>query len=163
MVTLQSRPGLVDVPKALAMACLLVVASPLAILPLPCSRFCPLAPYCPISWHLTAKSSPPAGTLLLPTGWHPTATQRLAPYCSSSWLASPLPRGSARHLPFRLVGPSSIRSSRGIALPAWLLSNGGDRGNDLPDRTSWFRWALDWSFPMSPINNPLPTGSVSGR
>ena len=92
------------------------MASLRAILPPPPSRFRPLAPYCPLSWHLTAKNSspgwhptapplqlapysspPPAGTLLLLTGWHPTATHRLAPYCSSSlagipsarWLRSP--------------------------------------------------------------------------
>jgi len=33
-----------------------------------------LAPYC----------CSPAGTLVLLTGWHPTATHRLAPYCSST-------------------------------------------------------------------------------
>jgi len=96
------------------------VASLLAILPPSTSRFCPLAPYCPISWHLTANPppqlapycSPPAGTLLLLTGWHPTAHRR--------WLASPLPGGSARHLPFRAVGPSSVKPSRGIALHLWL-------------------------------------------
>jgi len=75
--------GLAVAPKALAMARWSVVASPLAILPLPPSRFRPLAPYCPLSWHLTAKTPPPAGTLPLPpplagtllllTGWHPTA------------------------------------------------------------------------------------------
>jgi len=69
--------------KALAMARWSVVASPHAILPLPPSRFRPLPPYCPLSWHLTAKNTSPgwdptappplAGTLLLLTGWHPTA------------------------------------------------------------------------------------------
>ena len=106
------------------------MASPLAILPPTPSRSCPLALYCPISWHLTANPPPrlapycspphrlapycysPAGTLLLLTGWHPTAHRR--------WLASPLPGGSARHLPFRSVGPSSVTPSRGIALPPWL-------------------------------------------
>ena len=53
------------------MAHLLVVASMLAIFPPPLSCFCPLAPYCPLSWHLTANL-PPADTLLLLTGWHPT-------------------------------------------------------------------------------------------
>ena len=57
--------GLVVVPKALAMARLLAAAGLLAILPLPSSQFCPLAPYC---YHP------------LP-GWHPTAHDRLAPYC----------------------------------------------------------------------------------
>ena len=73
--------GFVLVPKALAMACLSVVASLFAILPLPPSRLCPLVPY--------------YYTSLL--GWHPTAPQRLAPYCSSLagipsawWLRSPL-------------------------------------------------------------------------
>jgi len=61
------------------------VASPLVIRPLPPSRFRPLAPYCPLSWHLTAENSSPgchptappplAGTLLLPPLW-------LALYCS---------------------------------------------------------------------------------
>ena len=94
LVTSRSRPGLVVVPKALAMASLSVVASPLAILPLPPSRFSPLTPYCLLSWHLTANPphrlapycSSPAGTLLLLSGWHPTAPRR--------WLASPLPAGS---------------------------------------------------------------------
>ena len=85
-VSSRSRPGLVVVPKALGMAYLSVVASPFAILPPPPSRFRPLAPYCPISWHLTAKTPPPTATLLLPSGLYPTATHRLAPYCSS-WLA----------------------------------------------------------------------------
>jgi len=49
-----------------------------------------LAPYCwnsSPSWHPTAPP-PPAGTLLLSTGWHPTAHHR--------WLATPLPGGPAR-------------------------------------------------------------------
>ena len=65
----------VVVPKALAMARLSAAASLLAILPPSSSRFCPLAPDC---YH-----PPPAGTLLLITGWHPTATHRQAPYCYS--------------------------------------------------------------------------------
>jgi len=76
------------------------VASPFAILPPPPSPFRPLAPYCPISWHLTASNpsrlapycSPPAGTLLLITSWHPTANHRLAPYCYSSLAGIPSPR-----------------------------------------------------------------------
>jgi len=109
------------VPKALAMARLSAAASLLAILPLSSSQFCPLAPHCyhPLpGWHPTAyhRLAPycysPAGTLLLLTGWHPTAHRR--------WLASPLPSGSARHLPFRLVGPSLFTPSRGIALPPLL-------------------------------------------
>jgi len=95
-VTSRSRPGLVVVRKALAMARLSVVASPFVILPLHPSRFRPLAPHCPISWPLTANLphrlapswSPPAGTLLLLTGWHPTSHHR--------WMAPPLPGGSAR-------------------------------------------------------------------
>jgi len=103
------------------MARLSAAASLLAILPPSSSRFCPLAPYCyhPLpGWHPTAhhRLAPncysPAGTLLLLTGWHPTAHRR--------WLASPQPGGSARHLPSRLVGPSSVTPSRGIALPPWL-------------------------------------------
>jgi len=66
--------GLVFGLKALAMARLSVLGSPLAILPPSTLRFRPLAPYCPISWHLTAKPLP---------GWHPTAYHQLAPYCCS--------------------------------------------------------------------------------
>ena len=62
--------GLAVAPKALAMARWSVVASPLEILSLPPSRFRPLSPYCPLSWHLTAKNSSP--------GWHPTAPPPLA-------------------------------------------------------------------------------------
>ena len=85
--------GLFVVPKALAMACLPVVASLLAIVPPTTSRVCPLAPYCPfplLGWHPTAHHrlapycSLSAGTVLLIMGWHPTAHHRLAPYCSSS-------------------------------------------------------------------------------
>jgi len=90
--------GLAVAPKALAMARLSVVASLLAILPLPPCRFRPLAPYCPLSWHLTAKNSSPgwhptappplAGTLLLLTGWHPTAhLPGWHPLCSVAPLA----------------------------------------------------------------------------
>jgi len=115
-----------------------------------------------IRWHRTAPKAGTllllcslAGTLLLPTSWHPTATHRLAPYCYS-------PAGTLLLL-LQSVGSSSVTPSRGIALPPWLLSNALDRCNDLPDRTSWFRWALYLSFPMSPIDNPPPAGSVSGR
>jgi len=61
------------------------------------------------SARLASYYSSPAGTLLLLIGWHPTGHRR--------WLASPLPGGSARHLPFRSVGPTSVTPSRGIALP----------------------------------------------
>jgi len=44
LATSRSCLGTVVVPKALAMTCLSVVASPFAILPSPSSRFCPLAP-----------------------------------------------------------------------------------------------------------------------
>jgi len=105
--------GLAVTPKALAMARWSVVASPLAILPLPPSRFRPLAPYCPLSWHLTAKNSSPgwhptappplAGTLLLLTGWHPTAhISGWHPLCSVAPLAlSPSDRSASPRL--RLV------------------------------------------------------------
>ena len=62
------------VPNALAIARLSVVASLLAISPLPPSRVRPLGPYCPFSWYLTAN--------LLP-GLHPTAPHRPAPYSNS--------------------------------------------------------------------------------
>ena len=137
--------GFAVAPKALAMAHWSAVASPLVILPLPPSRFRPLAPYCPLSWHLTAKNPPPAGTRLLPpSGWHPTATHRLAPYCSPSWLAPPLLGGSARpSLPLRSFGPSSVTPSRRIALPPWLCPT---RGNDVmtcPTVHHGFWWALN--------------------
>jgi len=68
------------------MARLSFVASVLAILPLSSSRFCPLAPLLP---HFRSL----AGTLLLIlTGWHPTATLRLAPYCYSSSAGIPSAR-----------------------------------------------------------------------
>ena len=151
--------GFVVIPNALAMARLSAAATLLAILPLSSSLFSLLAPYCYHTlpgWHPTAhhRLAPfcwsSAGTLLLLTGWHPTAHR--------CWLASPLPGGSTRHLPFQSVGPSSVTPSRGIALPPGLLSNALDRCNDLPDRTTWFRWALYWSFPMSPITYPPPSG-----
>jgi len=123
--------GYVVVPKALGMARLSPAASLLAILPPSSSRFCPLAPYCyhpPPGWHPTAHHllAPycysPAGTLLLLTGWQPTAHRRC--------LASPLPGGSAR-LPTSL--PPAIYSTvanlalvtvdHGIALPPWSLLN----------------------------------------
>jgi len=70
--------------------------------------------YCPISapWLAPYCSSLPAGTLLRYSGWHPTATHRR--------LASPLPGGSARLLPSGPEDPSSVTTSRGIALPPWL-------------------------------------------
>ena len=111
LVRSRSRLGLVVVPKAIAMAHLSVVASPFAILPPAPSRFSPLAPYCPLSWHLTALPPPwlarycysPAGTLLLLTGWHPNAW----------WLRSPL-------YPLRWLRSSSVTPSHGVALPPWL-------------------------------------------
>ena len=108
--------------KALAMAPLSVVASPFAILPLPPSQFRPLPPYCPFSWHLTAKTPPPAGILLLPSGWHPS--------CYS--------RAGTLLLIFRSVDPSSVTPSRGIALPLWLSSNTLDRCNDLHNCASGY-------------------------
>ena len=104
------------------MARLSVVASPPAILPPSTSRFHPLASYCPISWHLTAKTFSP--------GWHPTAPHRLVPYCYS-------PAGTLLLL-FRSVDPSSVTPSRGIALPLWLLANALDRCNDLHSRASGY-------------------------
>jgi len=111
LVTSGSRLGLVVVPKALAMACWSLVASPFAILSPPASQFCPPAPYCPLSLHLTALPPPwpapycysPAGTLLLLMGWHPTA----------QWLRSP-------HYPLPSSPSSSVTPSRGIAQPPWL-------------------------------------------
>ena len=64
--------GFLILSKALAMARLSTMATPLVILPQPPCWFYPLAPYCPFSWHLTAKPLP---------GWHPTTPHLLAPYC----------------------------------------------------------------------------------
>jgi len=126
------------------------------------SRSFLLPPPCSVRWHCPAPlagtlllTSPPAGTLLLLNRWHLTAIHPLVPYRYS-------PAGTLLLL-FRSVDPSSVTPSRGIALPPWLLSNALDRCNDLPDGTSWFRWALYWSFHMSPINNPLPARRVSVR
>jgi len=127
------------------MARLSVVASPFAILPLPPSRFCPLAPYCPISWHLTAKPPLPAGTLLLPPLW-------LAPYCYSpagilllivvGW--HPLcPVAPLALLPLRSFGPSSVTPSRGIALPPWLCPTLGNDVMTCPTVHHGFWWALN--------------------
>ena len=91
----------VVVSKALAMASLPVMASPLTILPLPPSLFCLLAPYC---------YTP------LP-GWHPTAPRRLAPYCYS-------PAGTILLIvvgwhwhPLCLVAPLATLPSPIVALP----------------------------------------------
>jgi len=144
------------------------VASPLTILPLRPSRCRPLAPYCPLSWHLTAKTPFPAGTLLLPSGWQPTATHQLAPYCytlagtlllhagwhptATRWLASYCyTLAGTLLLLLRSVDLSSVTPSRGIALPPWLLSNAFDRCNDLHDRTSGYCGPMVSMF--SPVAN----------
>jgi len=134
------------------------VASPLGILPLPPSRFCPLPPYCPLSWHLTAKTPPPAGTLRLPSGWQPTATHGLAPYCYT--LAGTL------LLLLRSVDPSSVTPSCGIALPPWRLSNALDGCNDLHDCASSYCGPMVSMF--SPVadhqsSNQAPQGPHSTR
>ena len=114
------------------------MASPFAFLPLPPSGFCPLAPYCPLSWHLTAKNSSPgwhptappplAGTLLLLTGWHPTGhLPGCHPLCSLALLA---------FLPLRSFDPSSVTPSCGIVLRPCLWTNTLDRCNDLHNRAS---------------------------
>ena len=145
LVTSRSRPGLVVILEALGIARLSVVASPFAILPPSPSWFSPLAPYSPFSWHLTARTLPLAGTLLLPSGWHPTATPRLAPNCYS--------RGGTLLLLPRSVDPSSLTPSRGIALPAWLLSHALDRCNDLHDRVSGYSGPTVSVF--SPVHDHL--------
>ena len=117
------------VPNALAMAPLSVVASPRAILPPSTSRFRPLAPYCPISWHLTAKPLP---------GWHPTALPWLAPYCYSPAGTLLLLSGCILLLLLQLVDPSLVIPNRSIALPPWLLFNALDRCNDQHDRASGY-------------------------
>ena len=101
LVTSRSPPGLVVLPKAPRMARLSVVASLRAIFPSPPSRF--------VHWHHSASLpgtlllTPPAGTLLLLTSYHPTA----------QWLPSPL-------YPLRSTRSSTVTPSGGIALPAWL-------------------------------------------
>jgi len=106
--------GLAVAPKALAMARWPVVARALAILALPPSRFRPLAPYCPLSWHLIAKNSSPgwhptappprAGPLLLLTGWHPTAHfPGWHPRCLVAPLALLSPSDGSVHPRLRLV------------------------------------------------------------
>ena len=139
------------------------MASPLAILPLPPSRFRPLAPYCPLSWHLTARSTPRLAPYRSPrTGWHPTAhpapagtlpltPHRLAPYCYSpagtlllivvGWhplcLVAPLAA-----LPLRSFSLSSVTPSRGIALPPWLCAMLGNDVMTCPTVHHGFWWAL---------------------
>jgi len=139
--------GFLVVPKALAMAPLSDVASPLVILPPSLSRCCPLVPY---------YYNP------LP-GWHPTVYHRLAPYCSplagipSAWsLPSPLYPPSSTY-------SSSVTPSHGIALPLWLLPTPlGDqcyywRGCLFRfDVSQQFRW---FSFMYG--HHPLPQARVS--
>jgi len=72
LVTLRSRLCLVVVTKDLAIPLLFVVTSPLAMLSSSTSLFCPLAPYCYPSWHLTASSCSPDGRA--PTRLHPVVT-----------------------------------------------------------------------------------------
>jgi len=93
---------------------------PVSLLRLACSRSFLSSPPGSVRLHRAAtilspagtQCSSPASTLLLLTGWRPTAHRR--------WLVSPLSGCSARHLPFRWVGPSSVTPGRGIALPPWL-------------------------------------------
>jgi len=143
-------------PKALPIARLSVVASPFAILPPRASRFCPRAPYSPFSSYLTAQSSSPAVTLLLMFGWHPTATRRLAPYCS--WLLARIPSGwwLRSRSPLRSFDPLSVRPSRGIALPPWLLSNALDRCNDLRDCASGYSGPMVSVFSPGDDRSPTP-------
>ena len=58
-----------------------------------------------------------AGTLLLITGWHPTANLRLAPYCYSS--AGALLLISVGWHPLCLVAPLAFYPSDRLA-PPWL-------------------------------------------
>ena len=120
---------------------------PVCRLWLACSRSFISPPSGSVRLHRTATILPPAGTLLLITGWHPTATHRLAPYCYS-------PAGTLLLL-HRSFDLSSVTPSRGIALPPWLLSNALDQSNNLRDRTS------DYSGPtvsvFSPVDDHLST------
>jgi len=121
------------------MARLSAAASLVAILLPSSARFCPLAPcyYTPLP------------------GWHPTATRRLAPYRSSSlasipsaqWLRSPTS-------PLRSSDLSSVTSSRGKALPLWLLSTTLDRCNDLHDCVSAYSGPTVPVFPPSVVIYP---------
>jgi len=144
----------VVVPKALSMARLPVVASLLAILRLPPSRFCLLAPYC---------YTP------LP-GWHPTAPRRLAPYCYS-------PAGTILLIvigwhPLFPVGPLTTLPPRLLDFLGYALSwyctlsvtfaNALDRCNSQPQPliisclpTLWFS-----HIPVSLASSPSPSGAI---
>jgi len=137
----------VVISKALTMARLLVLASPLAILHPSRSPFLPLALYC--------YNPPP--------GWHPTAHHRLAPY-NSSWAGIPTARWLHSPLyPRRSSHSSSLTPRRGIALPLWLPPTPwGDRCN--------YRQGRCLRFDVSPLfqwfcfihsHYPLPQARVS--
>ena len=92
-------PGLLVVPKALAITHFSAVPSLFAMRPLPPSRFYLLAPYCYTPSWLAPYYFPSATILLLLTGWHAPA-----PDC---WLASPLPGGSTGRSTLTIVGSLS--------------------------------------------------------
>jgi len=112
LVKSRSGPGLVVVPKGLAMAvCRLWLAHSRSFLhPHPGSVRWHCTP--PLAGNLLLTTPHWLAPLLLPTGWYPTATHRLAPYCSSSlagipsarWLCSPTSPLQSGDLPrLRLV------------------------------------------------------------
>ena len=130
-----------------------VVASLFVILPPPLCQFCSLAPYCHLSWHLTALPPPwlapycylPADTLLLLTGWHPT----------SRWLRS-------CHHPLRSTQSSSVTPSHGVALPRWVPPMPWSH-HVIADTTIYGYDVGPHSCGFHPTRNdyPLPQASVS--
>jgi len=101
-------PGLLVVPKALAITHFSAVPSLFAMRPLPPSRFYLLAPYCYTPSWLAPYYFPSATILLLLTGWPLIVGWH--PRCPVAPLAA---------LPSRLSDPS-VTPSGGIALPQWL-------------------------------------------
>jgi len=96
---------------------------------LACSRSFLYPPPGSVRLHCTATLHSLAGTLLLPVGWHPTATLPLAPYCYFpagtlllivvSW--HPLcPVAPLTHLPLSLLR-FTLLSQTSLSLPLIML------------------------------------------
>jgi len=125
------------------MAHLAVVASPFAILPPPPSRFCLLALYCTLSWHLTAN---------LPPSLHPTANHRLASYCP----VAPLPSVSSPIVALLLVYARLWDCTASVAAANALV----ERCNYRPVRCIWlqcsptFQWFSSNARSLSSVSGP---------